>query len=164
MGGGRADALFDALPAAAPDGRGKDPSRPLSLSDFKTVLSTFTSTFRYAGPSFLADVEVARQVKDQRRPLVILLGGTSGCGKSTLGSLLASRLGITTVVSTDHVRDLLRSVVAPADDPVLWASSYHAGEALRSAGPAAPSPEEQVQRRKGEGRSARERRCMGSRS
>ncbi|KAA8498167.1 Uncharacterized protein FVE85_5752 [Porphyridium purpureum] len=42
-------------------------------------------------------------------PLVVLLGGTSGCGKSTLGSLLANRLGWSGVLSTDAVRNVLRS-------------------------------------------------------
>ena len=114
------------------------------LAAFEAALCEATTALHYAAPSFLSDFEVARQVKDQERPLCILLGGTSGCGKSTLGSLLASRLGITTVLSTDHVRHLLRSVVAPAANPVLWASSYHAGDALSEAAAAGLSPAQRV--------------------
>ena len=43
-------------------------------------------------------------VQERRRSICILLAGTSGTGKSTLAGLLASRLGITTLVSTDSVR------------------------------------------------------------
>ena len=40
------------------------------------------------------------------------------------------RIGITTVLSTDHVRSLLRSFDPEHKSKVLWASSYHAGENL----------------------------------
>ena len=40
---------------------------------------------------------------ERRRSICILLAGTSGTGKSTLAGLLAARLGITTLVSTDSV-------------------------------------------------------------
>ena len=56
--------------------------------------------------------------------MIILLAGTSGTGKSTLASLLASKMGITTIVSTDSIRHMLRSFTTQAEDPVLWASTY----------------------------------------
>ena len=58
--------------------------------------------------------------------MTVLLAGTSGTGKSTLAGLLAARLGITTVVSTDSVRNMLRSFAGPDEDPLLWASTYEA--------------------------------------
>ena len=58
--------------------------------------------------------------------MTVLLAGTSGTGKSTLAGLLAARLGITTVVSTDSVRNMLRSFAGPGEDPLLWASTYEA--------------------------------------
>ena len=44
--------------------------------------------------------------------------------------LQGSRLGITTVVSTDSIRHMMRSFVDEKQDPLLWASTYHAGECL----------------------------------
>lgn len=41
-----------------------------------------------------------------------------------------SRLGITTVVSTDSIRHMMRSFVEEKENPLLWASTYHAGECL----------------------------------
>ena len=117
---------------------------PVSLASFEAALVACTTAYDLGTPAFLSDFAVARQIKDQERPLCILLGGTSGCGKSTLGSLLASRLGITTVLSTDHVRHLLRSVTPPEAHPVLWASSYHAGDALPDTVATGLSPAERV--------------------
>lgn len=45
-------------------------------------------------------------------------------------TLQASRLGITTVISTDSVRHMMRSFVDEKQNPLLWASTYHAGEYL----------------------------------
>lgn len=42
----------------------------------------------------------------------------------------ASRLGITTVISTDSIRHMMRSFVDEKQNPLLWASTYHAGEYL----------------------------------
>lgn len=42
----------------------------------------------------------------------------------------ANRLGITTVVSTDSVRHMMRGFVSERENPLLWASTYHAGECL----------------------------------
>ena len=43
-------------------------------------------------------------------PLVILLGGATGVGKSTIATMLASRLGITRVIPTDAIREVMRSM------------------------------------------------------
>lgn len=40
------------------------------------------------------------------------------------------RLGITTVISTDSIRHMMRSFVDEKQNPLLWASTYHAGEFL----------------------------------
>jgi hypothetical protein len=42
----------------------------------------------------------------------------------------ANRLGVTTVISTDSIRHMLRSFQPKEEAPLLWASTYQAGEAL----------------------------------
>ena len=63
-------------------------------------------------------------IREQRRCVAVFLAGTSGTGKSTLASLLAARMGITTVLSTDSIRHMLRGFTTPEADPLLWASTY----------------------------------------
>eukprot|EP00762_Andalucia_godoyi_P003645 ANDGO_00708.mRNA.1 P-loop NTPase domain-containing protein LPA1 homolog 2 len=70
----------------------------------------------------MRDIELAVEIQARRRPIVILLGGTSGCGKSTLAALLAARIGITTIISTDVIRHALRSI--PNAPQHLFASTY----------------------------------------
>ena len=79
-------------------------------------------------------VHVVRSIREQRRSVTVLLAGTSGTGKSTLAGLLAARLGISTVLSTDSVRHMLRSFTPQAANPLLWASTYE----VRAPAPAGP--------------------------
>ena len=44
--------------------------------------------------------------------------------------LQASRLGITIVVSTDSIWHMIRSFADEKENPLLWDSTYHAGEFL----------------------------------
>lgn len=64
-------------------------------------------------------------------PLIILIGGATGAGKSTIATQLASRLGITRVVSTDAVREVLRSAFTEEMFPTLYASSFEADKGVR---------------------------------
>jgi len=65
------------------------------------------------------------------RPLVILVGGTTGVGKSTLATQMAHRLGISRVVSTDTVRQVMRAFFAPDLMPEIQYSSFDAAAGLR---------------------------------
>ncbi|KAG0180095.1 hypothetical protein DFQ28_001787 [Apophysomyces sp. BC1034] len=96
------------------------------LDGFLARLQALLIRLNYTNP--MTDLQVAWQIMNREQSVCILLGGTSGCGKSTLASLLAHRIGITTVLSTDHVRSLLRSFDPQKSSQLLWASSYHAGE------------------------------------
>lgn len=60
------------------------------------------------------------------RPLVILLGGATGVGKSTVASQLAGRLGITRVIPTDAVREVMRAMLSEDLAPALHSSSFDA--------------------------------------
>lgn len=72
-----------------------------------------------------------QSVADLDIPLIILIGGATGVGKSTIATQLASRLGITRVVSTDAVREVLRSAFTPEMFPTLYSSSFEADTAVR---------------------------------
>lgn len=65
-----------------------------------------------------------RQVKRTGRPMFVILGGAPGVGKSTVATRLAVRLGITRVVTTDTIREILRGVIAETVLPELHVSTY----------------------------------------
>ncbi|EFJ46166.1 hypothetical protein VOLCADRAFT_105596 [Volvox carteri f. nagariensis] len=97
---------------------------------YELVCSTLTEyNYKYAPSS--DEIKAACSLKERRRHIIVLLCGTSGSGKSTLASILASRLGICTVLSTDSVRHMMRGFTTAEETPLLFASTYEAGEALR---------------------------------
>ncbi|KAK8590813.1 hypothetical protein V6N13_030889 [Hibiscus sabdariffa] len=97
---------------------------------FLDVVCVALDEYKYVGPNERADLILACRIRERKESITVLLCGTSGCGKSTLSSLLASRLGVTAVISTDSIRHMMRSFVNEKENPLLWASTYHAGECL----------------------------------
>ncbi|KAL9679502.1 hypothetical protein QQ045_017366 [Rhodiola kirilowii] len=97
---------------------------------FLDVVCDALAEYKYYGPNQRSDLMLACRIREKKESVTVLLCGTSGCGKSTLSALLASRLGITTVVSTDSIRHMMRSFVDEKENPLLWSSTYHAGEYL----------------------------------
>ncbi len=82
-----------------------------------------------AGEEFARRYALMRTLRHAERPVVILVSGAAGVGKSVLAAELAYRLGIARVVSTDSVRQALRSLISPELSPILHASSYAAWRA-----------------------------------
>ncbi|UCH26562.1 MAG: hypothetical protein JSV66_02635 [Trueperaceae bacterium] len=78
------------------------------------------------GEDFARRYELLRSARHPERPLIVLLGGAPGVGKSTVATELAYRLGIQRIVSSDAVRQALRSLISPELSPVLHSSSYAA--------------------------------------
>jgi 2-phosphoglycerate kinase len=79
---------------------------------------------RYAGPSFAQRYRSWRAAKRIGRPVVVVLSGAPGVGKSTVATRLAVRLGMSRVVTTDTIREVLRTVIPPTVLPELHASTY----------------------------------------
>jgi 2-phosphoglycerate kinase len=104
----------------------------LTREQFDELISVALAIYDYSKPSRIDDFRIACQIQERKRSVIILFGGTSGTGKSTLASLIASRMGITKVLSTDSVRHLLRGFVTKQQEPCLFASTYHAGEAIKN--------------------------------
>lgn len=82
----------------------------------------------------LLNIQLAMQLHERRLGLVVLLCGTTGTGKSTLASLVASRLGITSVVSTDVIRHMLRGFDPEKKRDCLWSSTYDGGKGKGAGG------------------------------
>jgi 2-phosphoglycerate kinase len=72
-----------------------------------------------------------RRVSNLDMPLVILVGGATGVGKSTIATMLASRLGITRVIPTDAIREVMRSMLTADLFPTLHTSLFDVGRLVR---------------------------------
>ena len=59
-----------------------------------------------------------------------MLSGSTGVGKSTLATMLAGRLGITRVIATDVIRQVLRAFFSREFMPAVHYSAFEAGEAV----------------------------------
>lgn len=70
------------------------------------------------------------QLGKLERPLVVLLGGVTGVGKSTVATQIAARLGITRVVATDQVRQVVRAFFSHDFMPAVHHSSFDVARAL----------------------------------
>jgi 2-phosphoglycerate kinase len=68
-----------------------------------------------------------RRLDRLERPLVVMLGGTTGVGKSTLATMLAARLGVTRVIATDVIRQVLRAFFTHEAMPSVHHSAFEAG-------------------------------------
>ena len=73
-------------------------------------------------------------------PLIVLVGGATGVGKSTIATMLANRLGITRVIPTDAVREVMRSMFTAELFPTLHTSSFDAARLVRHPLPRSADP------------------------
>jgi 2-phosphoglycerate kinase len=73
-------------------------------------------------------------------PLIIMVGGATGVGKSTISTHLASRLGITRIIPTDAIREVMRAMFSEALMPTLHTSSFDAERLVRQPLPRSADP------------------------
>jgi 2-phosphoglycerate kinase len=88
-------------------------------------------------------------IEEMDLPFIVLIGGTTGVGKSTIATQLAARLGITRIISTDAIREVMRSLFSERIMPTLHTSSFDAHHSIRGPIPKGVDPvvvgfEEQV--------------------
>ncbi len=94
----------------------------------------------------IAGEEIARryqrlsEISRLGRPLIILIGGTTGVGKSTIATEVAHRLGITRIISTDSIREVMRGIFSRDLMPAIYESSFDAWRGLRVPVPRGASP------------------------
>ena len=76
---------------------------------FKELLDWCFLANQYQKQDSIKDFLLASLLMQSKINVIVLLAGTSGTGKSTLASLLGTRLGISTVLSTDSIRHVMRN-------------------------------------------------------
>ncbi len=68
-------------------------------------------------------------------PIIIVLEGASATGKSLLSISVISNLGLARIISTDSVRQILRSVISKDEHPELFCHTYQAHKYRMSGNP-----------------------------
>ncbi len=82
----------------------------------------------------LLEYDAARRIDTSLEPIVVVLEGASGTGKSMLALDMIRNIGATRIISTDSVRQILRSIISYDDHPELFCHTYQAHE-KRQSGP-----------------------------
>ncbi len=72
-----------------------------------------------------------RHLDRLNKPIILMMCGAAGVGKSTLATMLAHRLGITRVIATDMVRQVLRAFFSNEFMPGVHRSSFDADRGMR---------------------------------
>ncbi|MCS7058798.1 MAG: 2-phosphoglycerate kinase [Meiothermus sp.] len=92
-----------------------------------------------AGEEVARRYHLLRNIRRAVKPVHLLIGGVAGVGKSVLASALAYRLGITRLISTDAVREILRATIPKDLLPTLHTSSFDSWRALTTPYDSEPS-------------------------
>ena len=71
---------------------------------------------------------MAEESTVEKSPRLAIIAGATGTGKSTLAHMIAHELGFSRCVSTDTIREVMRTSSSLADFPALHRSSYSRGE------------------------------------
>ena len=106
------------------------------ISGLSTIDSSELRGFVYRALKEHAPKKIAKyylsqiQFRKSGDPLIILIGGATGTGKSTITTELAYRLNILRTQSTDVMREIIRSYLAPHMVPTLGYSSFEAWRGL----------------------------------
>jgi 2-phosphoglycerate kinase len=108
-----------------------DEAGPASISQSDLTELALTVLRDEVGDRYAESFAKWQMVNRLELPLVILLGGATGVGKSTIATTLASRLGITRVIPTDAIREVMRSMFTEHIFPTLHTSSFDAARLVR---------------------------------
>ncbi len=93
----------------------------LILDSLSTIDKTVLENYR-----ILLGYQEKRMRNANIPPLILVLEGSSATGKSMLSLPLIENLGVTRILSTDTVRQVLRSVYRPDQYPELFCHTYQA--------------------------------------
>lgn len=99
-----------------------------------------TALERMAGRTFAERYRRLYEVAELDRPVIVMIGGTTGVGKSTIATEVAHRLGITRIVSSDSIREVMRGIFSKDLLPTIYESAFNAWRGLRVPVPHGANP------------------------
>ncbi len=98
--------------------------KSISLDELRSLAFRFIK--EEVGLEYAEKYMLWQSVGKLKKPSIMLIGGATGVGKSTIATLIASRLNITRVASTDAIREVMRASVSDKLIRPLRGSSYNA--------------------------------------
>jgi len=81
-------------------------------------------------PELVKRYALWRKIK-YTKPLIILIGGATGVGTSTIAVEFANLLGVTRIIGTDSIREIMRSTISKNIIPSIYKSTYNAWEVYK---------------------------------
>lgn len=111
---------------------------PVSIGRLRQLASDVLE--ETAGPEHAVRYRKLQELLRLDKPLVVMIGGTTGVGKSTIATEVAHRLGITRIVSTDSIREVMRGIFSKELMPAIYESSFNAWRGLRVPVPHGANP------------------------
>ena len=100
----------------------------LSRNQFHRLVCASLHVHQFRKIRYCVDFRLALDFLEDRRFFILLLSGAPGTGKSTMASLIASRMSVNHILSTDSVRHTMRTFYPQDKYPVLYKSTYECGD------------------------------------
>ena len=96
--------------------------RTISRSELRRL--TYQKILSDFGKPYARHYLLWRSLKEPDKPLILMFGGATGTGKSSLSVEISHRLGITRVIGTDTIREIMRGMISRELLPSIHESSY----------------------------------------
>lgn len=100
----------------------------LTRNEFHRLVCASLYVHQFRKIRYSVDFRLALDFIEERRFFIILLSGAPGTGKSTIASLLASRMSVSHIISTDSIRHAMRTIYPKNKYPILHCSTYECGD------------------------------------
>ena len=100
----------------------------LTRTEFHRLITAALFVHQFKKIRYQVDFRLALDFIEERRYFIILLSGAPGTGKSTIASLLASRMSVSHIISTDSIRHAMRTLYTKEEYPILHCSTYECGD------------------------------------
>jgi 2-phosphoglycerate kinase len=105
------------------------PDREVDVDRLRQMVETVLAESE--GERYLRRYRLWNRLAREDKPVVVLIGGATGVGKSTIATKVADRLGVVRVISTDSIREVMRTFFSENLMPAIHYSSYEAGKGVR---------------------------------